>query len=172
MRMSLIGRLVAMMVLCSVVSATRGSEAMERDVAHYGEDVFTSRDFRKGELRHLVLFRYKDSVTAEQRGTIKRHFLELAEVCERNGTRYVKSIETGVQNSGEGADQDFEQGFMLTFKSEGDRNYFVGRSIVQNNFDKNHDEFKSFVAPFLREPVIPEGLFVFDFNVEPNEQTA
>jgi hypothetical protein len=35
------------------------------------------------------------------------------------GQPYITSIETGLQNSGEGADQGFEQIFLVTFKSEG-----------------------------------------------------
>lgn len=80
---------------------------------------------------------------------------------------YILSIETGSQNSGEGVDQNFEQAFIVTFKSEGDRNYYVGRGIVNKpgNFDIAHDEFKSFVGQFLRNPIDPSGVLVFDFKV-------
>jgi hypothetical protein len=115
-----------------------------------------------------VLFRYAETVTAEQRLEAKRRFLTLQSECVRDGHPYIVSIETGAQSSGEGADQGLEQGFIVTFASEGDRNFYVGRPIVRDAayFDGAHQTYKDFVGPLLA----PGGVVVFDFVVEDSGQ--
>jgi hypothetical protein len=152
-------------LISCAAQATTASEQMKRLVQQHGEEVVVAPNFRPATVRHLVLFRYKDSVTYPQRAEIKERFLALARDCRRNGDPYVVSIETGGQNSGEGADLELQQAFVVTFKSEGDRNYYVGKVIVQKdgNYDPSHDAFKKFVGPFLREN---GGVVVFDYDVE------
>ena len=147
-------------------NATSGSDKLKATIQQLGEEAVTAPGYNKGLVRHIVLFRYKDNVTGDQKIEIKKRFLALASECNRNGKRYVLSIETGAQNSGEGVDQELEQGFIVTFKSEGDRNYYVGRDLIQRegNFDPAHDAFKKFVGPFLHEPISPTGVLVFDFD--------
>jgi len=146
---------------------TTSSERMKALVLEFGEETVVAPDFRPGVVRHIVLFRYKDGITNEQKQEVVDRFLALAKECVRSGQPYIISIETGSQNSGEGLDQELEQAFVVTFKSEGERNYFVGRKIVKKNgnFDPAHDAFKHFVTPLLHEPVDPSGVLVFDFQL-------
>jgi hypothetical protein len=124
----------------------------------------TAPGYRPAVVRHLVLFRYAPSVTDEQKREVRDRFLALKGAARRDGRPYIVSIETGVQNSGEGASQGLEQGFVVTFKSEGDRNFYVGTPVVTDSryYDPAHAAFKEFVGPLLDT----NGALVFDFDVE------
>lgn len=126
------------------------------------ESVITAPDYRPGLLRHIVLFQYSEATTPEQRQEIEDRFHALAE-SKRQGRRYIASIESGVQNSPEGKHRDLEHGFIVTFESEGDRNYYLGEPLITNPacYDPAHHEFKRFVRQYLS----PTGVLVFDFTV-------
>jgi hypothetical protein len=101
--------------------------------------------------------------TATQRGQVVERFLALGDACRRKGgDRYLIGIETGPQTSGEGADKGLNQGFIVTLKSEGDRNYYVGTPVVRDPayYDQAHQEYKDFIKPLVRNAL------VFDFPVE------
>ena len=159
---------LALMIFGGFSKATTASDRIQKTISEIGETEFVSPQYHPGIIRHLVLFRYKDSVTADQKKEIIRRFLALKNESTRDGAPYIDSIETGSQISGEGIDEEFEQGFIVTFKSEGDRNFYVGRDIVKQdgNFDLAHDAFKKFVGPFLHSPINPTGVLVFDFKRE------
>jgi hypothetical protein len=152
----------------ALAADTVASKGLAAEVAAVGEDTFVASDYKPGLIKHIVLFRYNDGVSADQKKQIRNRFLSLAQECQRGGKPYVISIETGGQNSGEGVDQELEQGFIVTFKSEGDRNYYVGRGIVQKsgNYDPAHDAFKAYVGQYLHTPIDPTGVVVFDFRVD------
>ncbi|AZN37972.1 Dabb family protein [Iodobacter ciconiae] len=137
-------------------------QQLKQDLGNVGAARFTHSDYKKGPLRHIVLFRYKPSVSAEQRQEVSKRFLALSKSL-RNNKPYIVSIEEGLQNSGEGADHGFEQAFLVTFNSEGDRNFYVGEPIVTDTqyFDLAHQDFKVFVGPLLA----PQGALVFDYVI-------
>ncbi|WEX08808.1 Dabb family protein [Chelativorans sp. AA-79] len=136
-------------------------QALKSELAAVGTETFTNPDFKPGTVRHIVLFRYKDGTTEAQRSEIQRRFMVLAKEAVRDGKPYIASIETGPQSSGEGVDGGFEGAFLVTFRSEGDRNYYVGTPVVSDPefFDPEHQKFKDFVGPYLAE----DGVLVFDF---------
>lgn len=127
---------------------------------------FTSQNYKPGIVRHVVLFRYAESVSEREKEEIKQHFLKLKNTCIHEGKPYIVSIESGEQISGEGVDNQMEQGFIVTFKSEGDRNFYVGSPVVRDPkyFDRSHQAFKEFVGPFLHTPIASTGVTVFDFR--------
>lgn len=129
------------------------------------EATLTAPDYRPGPVKHIVLFRYASSTTQAQRHEIEERFHAL-QASPRNGKPYIVSIESGTQNSQEGHHHGLEHGFIVTFRSEGDRNYYVGKPLIQNSqlFDKAHDEFKKFVASHLATHETPNVL-VFDFTL-------
>ncbi|MCU1636854.1 MAG: Stress responsive Barrel Domain-containing protein [Cryobacterium sp.] len=128
-----------------------------------GVERFTARDHRPGTVRHIVLFRYIPSVSEAEKAEIERRFMALQSGARPDGRPYIWSIESGAQSSAEGAHHGFDHGFIVTFESAGDRNYYVGRPLVNDPryYDALHDEFKSFVGPHLVPG--PEGVLVFDF---------
>lgn len=134
--------------------------ALRQELSDVGAEVFTSRGYRAQQVRHIVLFRYHQGVTAVERAEIARRFRALVATRRADGATYIVSIEAGVQASGEGAGQEFDLGVVVTFSSVGDRNYYVGSPVVEDArfLDGSHDEFKSFAAPFLGS----DGVQVFD----------
>lgn len=131
-----------------------------------GVDQFTSADYRPGVIRHLVLFRFKDNATAEETAEVMKRFLSLKDTAQRAGSPYIVSIDAGEQTSGEQAGQGMSQGYVVTFASEGDRNYYVGTPIVEDEtkVDPAHAAFKKFVGPLLDT----NGAIVFDFMTTPS----
>ena len=119
-------------------------------------------------VRHFVAFRFKPGVTEEQRQEVKRRFLALKKTClNAKGKAYILDIEMGSADSPEKADQGFQQGYLVTFASTADRDYYVGKPFF-TTFDPAHDAFKQFVGPLLDvdQNGKTNGAFVFDFRVE------
>jgi hypothetical protein len=138
-------------------------EQLKQELAAVGVERFTSPDYKPGVIRHIVLFRYKTAVSSEEKQEVISRFLALKTLAKHNGATYIVSIDTGSGISGEGLDQCFEQGFIVTFNSQGDRNYYVGQPIITDPsfYDPAHQAFKDFVGPLLDQ----NGAFVFDFSV-------
>ncbi|BEN62134.1 MULTISPECIES: Dabb family protein [Serratia] len=130
-----------------------------------GNAVFTASDYKPGLLKHIVLFKFNQEISQAQKDDVANRFLSLKRTIRSGDTSpYILSIVDGMQNSGEGASDGFEMGFIVTFKSEGDRNYYVGRPLVDecDYYDEDHDEFKRFVRPLLDDE---HGVLVFDFSL-------
>ncbi len=149
------------------------AKQLQTELARVGSATFTSSHYKQGTVKHIVLFRYAKNVTSAEKEEIKTRFLNLQQQAKRNGVPYIQSITTGQQSSGEEADGGFEQGFIVTFASEGDRNYYVGTPIVTDPryYDPAHAAFKEFVGPFLL-PEKNKGVLVFDFNAQDMNMTA
>ena len=126
----------------------------------------TAPYYRLGEIKHIVMFHFKPEVNATEKQVAVERFLKLEKSAVRNGKPYISSIITGSQNSHEGLSMGFEQAFIVTFKSEGDRNYYVGTPLVTDPqyFDAMHDDFKKFITPLILAD--KKGALVFDFRVE------
>lgn len=138
------------------------AQMLRDDAKNVGDARFTAPDYKPGLVRHMVMFRFKPHVTLAERNAVTKRFVALARISRRpDGRAVVASIETGPQISGENADFGLEQGYLVTFRSQGDRNFYVGRPIVTNShdYDGAHDAFKTFAAPYL------ERVAVFDFPV-------
>lgn len=144
---------------------TTAEDDLARQLSAVGVREFTARSYRPGLVRHVVLFRYRDGTSPQQRAEVLRRFLALADSVRDDGERYVVSIEAGEQTSGEGSGRGFEHGVVVTFASEGDRNYYVGTPVVDDarSYDPEHARFKEFVGPLLAE----DGVLVFDVVVAP-----
>ena len=144
-----------------ISDATRAERLM---ASQAGLRSFTAAGFHPGMVRHIVLFRFLPTITDAQRAEVVRRFMALGQVSRReDGSPVIAEIETGAQMSGEGADEGLQQAFVVTFRSEGDRNYYVGRPVVTDPayFDPAHEAFKKFAAPYLVSVV------VFDYALPP-----
>ena len=137
-----------------------------------------------GLVKHAVFFRYKAEVenSQEKLKEVRRRFLALKSKSLKSGKPYIISIDAGYANSAEGVDQGMTDGYILTFKSIADRDFYVGcdqefkcseggYKASGKKYDLAHDKFKSFVGPLLYDKdgdgiPVPEGVFVFDFIAE------
>jgi hypothetical protein len=139
---------------------SKAAEALRKELREVGPGRFTAADYKPGAVKHVVLFRFKPGVSSEKQKEAMARFRALVTQATRDGKPYIVSLESGTQSSGEGAGLNMKQGFIVTFASEGDRNYYVGAPVVTDPkfYDKVHQSFKEFVGPLL------DGAVVFDFK--------
>jgi hypothetical protein len=136
-------------------------EHLRAEALEVGYERFTAPEYRPHRVRHVVLLQCRAGLDAATRAAVVDRFLALERECVRDRQPYIESIEYGRQCGGEGAERGFELCFLVTFRSEGDRNYYTGTPIVTDPAycDAVHEAFKAFVGPLLA----PEGVLVFDY---------
>ncbi len=97
-------------------------------------------------VRHFGVFQFKDTVSEEE---INNCFLTMkAMVGKIDG---LLDMEYGPYESGEGMNDGFTHGFIMTFDSAQSRDAYLPHPV--------HEEVKAYVVPKLARVV------VFDFNV-------
>ena len=101
------------------------------------------------ELRHIVLFTFKDSATKDQVAGVVKSFAAL-----QGKIPQVKKFEWGLNMSPEHLDQGFTHCFMLTFSSEKD--------LADYSVNPAHKQFQAILKPVM------EKVFVVDYWVESN----
>ena len=106
-----------------------------------------NKDKGKTQLRHVVAFKFKADVTPDQIQKVQDAFKALKESIPQ-----IKKLECGVNNSPEKLNKGCTHGFILTFKSEKDRDDYL--------VHPEHKKFGSLVGPVL------DDVFVMDFWAE------
>lgn len=98
----------------------------------------------KPKLRHVVAFKFKEGTSKDQILKVEQAFAELPKKITT-----IKKFEWGTNNSPENRNKGCTHGFILTFKTEKDRdNYLVHPA---------HKEFGALVGPLL------DDVFVIDY---------
>ncbi len=92
-------------------------------------------------LRHIVLFSYKEGVGAAEKAELVRRFSGLPALIPA-----VHAFECGRNNSPEGLARGFEEGFLVTFLNEADRDIYLPHPA--------HKEFVAFIAPYVRDALV------------------
>jgi hypothetical protein len=118
----------ALAVLVSSFAAVDGAEAKKK----------------KPKLRHVVAFKFKDTATPDQIKKVQDAFSELPKKITQ-----IDKYEFGTNNSPEKRNKGCTHCFILTFKSEKDRDDYLVHPA--------HKEFGSLVGPLL------DDVFVIDF---------
>lgn len=103
----------------------------------------------KGEVKHIVVFKYKASATPEQINEVTAAFKALKDKIPG-----IISFEHGINNSPEGLNKGFTHIYLLTFKNVAARDAYLP-----------HPEHKNFGA-LLGKLGILEEPFVVDFEAE------
>jgi hypothetical protein len=96
------------------------------------------------KLRHVVAFKFKQSATREQIKQVEDAFRDL-----KKKVREIQDYEWGTNVSKETRNKGCTHGFILTFKSEVDRDTYIDHPA--------HKEFGKLVGPVL------DDVFVIDF---------
>ena len=99
---------------------------------------------KKGPLRHVVAFKFKETATPEDIKKVETAFRDL-----KKKIKEIQSYEWGTNNSTEGHNKGTTHGFILTFKNEKDRDAYL--------VHPDHKEFGKLVGPLLGD------VFVIDF---------
>lgn len=92
-------------------------------------------------LRHVVLFKFKDSATPEQVKEVEAAFRKLPTQIKE-----IKGYEWGTNNSPENLSQGFTHCFFLTFKSEEDRAVYLPHP--------DHKAFGKVLGPYLDKVLV------------------
>ena len=87
-------------------------------------------------LRHVVLFKFKDTSTPEDVKKVEAAFAELP-----GKLSLIKGYEWGTNNSPENLNQGFTHCFLLTFSNEKDRDAYL--------FHPDHKAFGKILGPHL-----------------------
>jgi Stress responsive A/B Barrel Domain len=101
------------------------------------------------KLRHVVMFKFKDSTTADQVRAIEQAFAGL----KNQMPELIKDFEYGTNNSPEGLNQGLTHCFVVTFASEKDRDAYIP-----------HPAHKAFVDTYAK--VFVDKVTVLDFWVK------
>jgi hypothetical protein len=139
---------------------------LQRELQAVGPEAFTARDYGPGRVIHIVLFKLGPDAPTGAAEEVRQRFHALAQSVRDDGAPYIRSIESGAQRSGEGQEgAGYDLGFVVTFDSEGDRNYYVGAPIQPDPrwFDPAHAAFKEFVGPLVA------GGAVLVYDIAPGE---
>ena len=104
---------------------------------------------RKGEVRHIVVFKYKGSATPDQINEVTTAFRALKDKIPG-----IVSFEHGVNNSPEGLNKGFTHVYQLTFENAAARDAYLP-----------HPEHKNFGALLGKLGVLEEP-FVIDYEVK------
>lgn len=72
------------------------------------------------QLRHIVLFKFKDSATIEEVKIVEKAFANLPSVIDK-----ISAFEWGTNNSPEKLNKDFTHSFLVSFTSESDRDVYL-----------------------------------------------
>jgi hypothetical protein len=99
---------------------------------------------KKGKLKHVVAFKFKEGTSKEDIAKLEREFKGLEKKI-----KVIKGFEAGMNNSPEGLNKGFTHGWILTFNSEEDRNVYLKHP--------DHDEFGKLAKAMLAD------VFVIDF---------
>ena len=99
---------------------------------------------KKTKLRHVVAFKFKETATKLQIQKVEEAFAQLPKKITT-----IKKFEWGLNNSPEQRNKGCTHAFILTFKSEKDRDSYLVHPA--------HKEFGSLVGPLL------DDVFVIDF---------
>ena len=92
-------------------------------------------------LRHVVLFKFKDSATPEQVKQVENAFLALPSKIKE-----IKDIEWGTNNSPENLNEGLTHCFFLSFNSEKDRDVYLPHP--------DHKAFGAILKPYLDKVVV------------------
>ena len=98
-------------------------------------------------LRHVVMFKFKESATPANIQTVEEAFAQLPKKITT-----IKSYEWGINSSPEGLNQGLTHCFILTFSSDKDRNDYIVHPA--------HKEFGKILGPYL------DKVTVIDFWVK------
>ena len=96
------------------------------------------------KLRHVVAFKFKPSATPEEIKQVEDAFRDL-----KKKIKEIQAYEWGTNVSKENRNKGCTHGFILTFKSESDRDTYIDHPA--------HKEFGKLVGPVL------DDVFVIDF---------
>ncbi|KAF5537314.1 hypothetical protein FMEXI_10004 [Fusarium mexicanum] len=115
----------------------------------------------KMSITHTVLFQFKDNVDQKEITRTCDDFLQLKDLCIHHTSKkpYITSLQGGKDNSPEGMQNGITHGFVATFESAEDRDYyvktdpahqaFIAQPKGQISIDEENTETKTITTPYV-----------------------
>lgn len=128
--------LFVLVLFSACTNDSSNQENKSEEKAQTGES-----SMKKKQLRHVVLFKFKDSATPEDIAKAKDAFADLP-----NKIPEIRDFEWGINNSPEGLDKGFTHCFFLTFNSEEDRAVYLPHP--------DHKAFGGLLGPILEDVLV------------------
>jgi len=96
---------------------------------------------KKKQLRHVVLFKFKEGTSIEDISKVEKAFKALPSKIPQ-----IRDFEWGINNSPEGLDKGFTHCFFLTFDREEDRAIYLPHP--------DHKAFGAVLGPYLEDVLV------------------
>ena len=129
MRLLLGCGLAALVAVACTTGAASGQEPAPKKGRHLGQ------------VRHVVLFKFKDGTSAEDIKKVEDAFRELPKKIPQ-----IHRLEWGTNMSPENINQGFTHCFLLTFKTAADRDAYLPHPA--------HKEFGKILRPYLDKVLV------------------
>lgn len=126
---------VSLLFSCTPTSSDTLEETSENAT------VMAETNSSEKQLRHVVLFKFKEGTSAEDIKKVEAAFAELPSKIPQ-----IKDFEWGTNNSPEGLDKGFTHCFFLTFASEADRAIYLPHP--------DHKAFGAVLSPHLEDVLV------------------
>ena len=140
MKLTVINLIVLMLICFSSCTERAVVKNQENNNNHDPENVQ-----KMNKLRHLVLFKFKESATSEEIIKVEKAFADLPSKIEQ-----IDHFEWGINVSPENLSKGFTHGFLLTFSSERDRDIYLPHP--------DHKAFGKIIEPFLEDVLVIDYL--------------
>ena len=101
----------------------------------------TQKEMENKQLRHVVLFKFKEGTTADEIRKVEEAFAALPAKIPQ-----IRDFEWGTNNSPEGLDKGFTHCFFLTFNSEEDRATYLPHP--------DHKAFGEVVGQYIEDVLV------------------
>lgn len=131
-----INSFIVVLLLSGCTNDTSNSKTQSEEKQQTSEPTM-----KKKQLRHVVLFKFKESATPADIAKVEDAFAALPGKIPQ-----IKDYEWGINNSPEGLDKGFTHCFFLTFDSEEDRAIYLPHP--------DHKAFGGVLGPFLEDVLV------------------
>ena len=131
-----INSFIVVLLLSGCTNDTSNSKTQSEEKQQTSEPTM-----KKKQLRHVVLFKFKESATPADIVKVEDAFAALPGKISQ-----IKDYEWGINNSPEGLDKGFTHCFFLTFDSEEDRAIYLPHP--------DHKAFGGVLGPFLEDVLV------------------
>lgn len=127
------------LVICSILLFMNCSNSSNNSNSTTISENITVKELEK--LRHIVLFKFKESASKEEIEKVEKAFLDLPNKIEQ-----IKDFEWGLNNSPEELNKELTHCFLVTFNSEEDRAIYLPHPA--------HQEFVTLLGPYLEDVLV------------------
>lgn len=124
-------------IICLGSCSDKTTEKDQEHISH----METENSEKTKKLRHVVLFKFKDTATESDIEKVERAFSELTSKIKQ-----IKDFEWGLNISPENLNKGFTHGFLLTFGSESDRDLYLPHP--------DHKAFGEMIQPILEDVLV------------------